>query len=89
MSNDSNKQRKNQLLRELKKSENVGHIQRIHPIYVDERNQFGSGIEILLSTKITPAQIRKVVNYIVKTYNFDSYYFTKSHSIKVIYRDVK
>lgn len=89
MNKEHRKQRTNALLKELKKSENVGHIHKISSINSNDRGDVGSGIEIHLSMKITPAQIRKVVNYIVKTYNFDAYYFTKSHSIKVLYRDVK
>jgi len=89
MNKEHRKIRTSSLLKELKKSEHVGHVYKVAAIHSNDRGDVGQGIEIFLGTKITPAQIRKVVDYIVKSYNFDAYYFTKSHSIKVMYRDVK
>lgn len=84
-----NRDRVSALNKELKKVQTVGHIIKTSPLSSAEEYRSGIGVELFLDTRITPPQIRKIVHYIVDKYNFDSYYYTKTHSIKVWYKNVR
>lgn len=72
---------------EINKVKTTGNVVRTSHL----RNEYFNdrGVEIFLDARVSHSQIRKIVNYIVKHYNFDAYFFTKSHSIKVWYRNAK
>lgn len=88
MNNDS-RERVIKLHRELKRVQGVGHIFKTSAIGGKDIAGNSAGIELYLDAKVSPDQIRKVVKYIVSSYNFDAYYYTKSHSIKVWYRNAR
>lgn len=72
---------------QLKRAKNLGHVVRTFSFYDSDRDCMG--LEIYLDMKISPQQIRKIVNHIVGHYNFESYYYTKKHAIKVWYISAK
>lgn len=73
--------------RELKKAVSSGHVIRLSQFKME--NSSAPGIEMFLDFRVSTAQIRQIVNYIVKTYNLDAVFFTKSHSIKVWHRNAR
>lgn len=73
---------------ELKRVCSGGHIVRQETIQNSDK-QSCRGVEIFLDTKTSKSQVRHIVAYIVKRYNFDAYFYTKSHSIKVWYRNAR
>lgn len=79
------------LHQELRRVESMGHIVKISarssPIH--DTGHHHPGLEFFMDTKVSAPQIRKIVHYIVEKYNFDAYYYTKTHSVKVWYRDAK
>lgn len=96
METDNTKDRIALFQKELKRIQNTENIiktssiRRNTPVYT-ERSEviIDTGVEVFLDNRISPHQIRKVVHYIIDKYNFDTYYFTKTHSIKVWYKSVK
>ena len=89
MSSDNKRERTNQLTKELKKVQSLGYIYKTSPLIDKDTFTKNCGVELFLDTKVPQTQIRKIVNYITTQYNFDAWYYTKSHSIKVWYRNVK
>lgn len=75
------------LNRQLGRAQSMGHVIRTSAIYDTQRDC--NGLEFFLDVKIVPQQIRKIVNHIVSEYDFDAYYYTKTHSVKVWYRTAK
>lgn len=75
------------LNQQLKRAQSMGHVFRTEAIYSGDSDT--KGIEFFLDSRIVPNQIRKIVHHIVEKYNFDAYYYTKTHSVKVWYRSAR
>lgn len=90
MNTDNRRERAAQFTKELKKVQTLGHIYKTSSINDNDATfKRDAGVELFIDAKVSDAQIRKIVHYIVSHYNFDAYYYTKSHSIKVWYRNAK
>jgi hypothetical protein len=57
--------------------------------YIIKTTQFADGVELFLDLRVSTTQVRQIVNYIVRSYNLDAVFFTKSHSIKVWHKNAR
>ena len=72
---------------EINKVKTTGNV--VKTTNIRNQSDGARGIEIFLDMRVSQSQIRHIVHYIVKHYNFDAYFYTKTHSIKVWYRNAK
>jgi len=73
---------------ELKRVCDSGHVVRMKNIHTTDDHPV-KGIEVFLDMRTSKTQVRHIVAYVVKRYNFDAFFYTKTHSIKVWYRNAK
>lgn len=85
-SNDM-KARIKQLDREIRRVVSSGYVIKTSPFQTNDG--LLDGIEMFLDLRVSVTQVRQIVDYIVRSYNLDAVFFTKSHSIKVWYRNAR
>lgn len=85
-SNDM-KARIKQLDREIRRVLSSGYVIKTSPFQTNDG--LLDGIEMFLDLRVSVTQVRQIVDYIVRSYNLDAVFFTKSHSIKVWYRNAR
>lgn len=74
---------------ELKRVHTTGHI--VKTVQIKKYEDVGPvrGVEVLVDGRVSKNQIKQIVTYIKRSYNFDVCFYVKSHSIKVWYIDSK
>ena len=74
---------------ELKRVYSTGYIIKTLNIKKYENRGSVKGVELIVDGRVSKNQIKQIVSYINKMYNFEVFFFAKSYSIKVWYADSK
>ena len=75
---------------ELKRVQATGHI--IKALHIKKPNEDGisiKGVELMVDNRVLKNQIKQIVDYIQRVYNFEVFFHARSYSIKVWYKGIR
>lgn len=75
---------------ELKRVHATGHI--IKTLNIKKPNEDGGsikGVELMVDNRVSKSQIKQIVDYIKRVYNFEVFFHARSYSIKVWYQNAR
>lgn len=75
---------------ELKRVHATGHI--IKTLNIKKIGDDGTsikGVELMVDNRVSKNQIKQIVDYIKKVYNFEVFFHVRSYSIKVWYQSIR